>query len=51
MLENTIRYLNDLNNDIADLEDAMEKIDQEIEDIKFKNSKKELLIDKLKESD
>lgn len=51
MLENTIRYLNDLNNDIADLEDAMEKIDQEIEDIKFKNSKKELLIDKLKERD
>ena len=52
MLESSINYLTNLEREISDLKEELESLNKEIEILKYKNFKKEQIIENIqKESD
>ena len=47
MVENSIRYLNDLNNEIEDLEKSIKQLEKEIKLLNKRNEAKNKLVDQL----
>lgn len=47
MVENSIKYLNDLNEEIIELEVSLEQLERDIKQLEIKNNAKNKLIDQL----